>query len=387
MSRRNIDWGKAAARTAAALLLTVLLFAGAALQPAMAAEAGAAAASETGSTAGAGTAAAVRDGVRLTLQEAVDLALQHNVELLQGEVQVETARIGLEQVRAMSLLEPSPTLLLQTETGLELARRNVALSRQRIAFEVESAYYDVLRLQNVLLVLDDALKMTARQLDVAESRRRTGVATDNDVLKARTSLMQLEADRAEAADGLALLFVRLRQMLGLSPGTPVELVDDVVTEQPLTMSLEEALAEASEQRIELAQVRLAVELAERELDLATNDYTPELTRLQAELELQKAKLQLRQAEDGIALDVHNAYNSVHNARRRLEVAEQKLLEMEENVRIVQALFDARMATDVELLQGQAGLTEARTAVVNAVFDYNAARAAFFQAIAREFERR
>lgn len=325
--------------------------------------------------------------LELSLQRAVDMALQSNVALLMDQISVDKARVGLEQVRALSLLEPSPTLLLQTEAGLELAKRNLALSAQSIAFDVEAAYYDVLRLQNVLLVLDDALKMTERQLDVAESRRRTGVATENDVLQARTALMQLEADRAEAADGLELLFVRLRQMLGLKPGTSLVLQEDVITHEPVSLSLDAALAEAMEQRIELAQVRLAVELAERELELSTNDYTPELTRLQAEFELEEARLTLRQAEEGIALDVHNAYNDMHNAHRRLAVAEQRLLEMEENVRIVEALFAARMATDVELLQGQAGLTEARTGVVNAVFDYNAARATFFQAIAREFERR
>lgn len=325
--------------------------------------------------------------LRLSLGDAVKWALDSNVTLLLDAAAVDAARTGLEQVRALSLIEPSPTLLLQTEAGLELAKRNLALSEQRVAFEVEAAYYDVLRLHNVLHVLDDALKMAERQLEVAQSRHRTGVATENDVLKARTALMQLEADRADAADGLSLLWVRLRQMLGVSPGTPLQLDEAVITHEPVAITLDEALSEAVAQRIELAQVKLAVELAERELELADNDYTPELTRVQAELELEQARLRRRQAEDGIALDVHNAYNEMRGAYRRLALAEQRLLEMEEDVRIIRALFDARMATDVELLQGQTGLTEARTATVNAVFDYNAARATFFQAIAREFERR
>lgn len=176
-------------------------------------------------------------------------------------------------------------------------------------------------------------------------------------------------------------------MLGIAPDTPLQLDPTVITHEPVSITLAAAQEEALTQRIELAQVRLAVEVAERELQLATNDYTPELTRLQAAVELEQARLRLRQAEDGIVLDVHNAFNGMRAAHRLLAVAEQRLVEMEENGRIIQALFDARMATDVEVLQGQAGLTEARTAVVNAVFDYNAARAAFFQAIAREFERR
>ena len=67
---------------------------------------------------------------------------------------------------------------------------------------------------------------------------------------------------------------------------------------------------------------------------------------------------------------------MQDAHRRLAVAQQRLAEMEENWRVVQALFDARMATDLEILQGQTGLAEARMAAVNAVFDYNEAQPVF-----------
>lgn len=332
-------------------------------------------------------AAAGDDVLSLDLRTAIELAHEANVELLLAEQELARARLGLEQVRAMSLIEPSPTLLLQAEAGVELAERSLSLTKQRLAFDVEEAYYNVLRLQNVLLVLEDAEQMATRQLEVAESRRRTGVATDIDVLRARTSLMQTQADKAQAEDNLSLVSVQFRQILGLAPDTAFVLDDAVVTHDPVTMTLAEALAEALAHRIELAQVRLGIDVAQRELELATNDYTPELTRVQAELDLEQAKLRMRQAQDGITLDVHNAYNTLQDAHRRLTVAEQRLAEMEENWRIVQALFDARMATDVEILQGQTGLAEARMSTVNAVFDYNVARATFFQAIARELEQR
>lgn len=327
------------------------------------------------------------DVMHLDLQTAVELAYENNVELLLAEQEVASARLGLEQVRALSLIEPSPTLLLQAEAGVELAQRSLSLTKQRIAFDVEEAYYNVLRLQNVLQVLDEAEQMAARQLEVAESRRQTGVATDIDVLRARTALMETQAEKANAEDNLALVSVQFRQIVGLARETAFVLDEAVVTHDAVNMTLSEALTEALNNRIELAQVQLGIDVAERELELATNDYTPELTRIQAELDLEQAKLRMRQARDGITLDVHNAFNTLQDAHRRLSVAEQRLAEMEENWRIVQALFDARMATDVEILQGQTGLAEARMSAVNAVFDYNVARAKFFQAIARELEQR
>lgn len=335
----------------------------------------------------AGDAAAEDQVLYLDLRTAVELAHANNVELKLAELELEKARLGLEQVRALSLIEPSPTLQLQAEAGVTLAERSLSLTKQRIAFDVEEAYYNVLRLQNVLAVLDEAEQMARRQLEVAESRRSAGVATDIDVLKAGTALLQTQADKAQAEDSLVLVLARFRQILGLEADVDIVLDETVVTRELVDMTLEQAVAEALSNRLELTQVRIGVEVAEKELALATNDYTPELTRLQAELELQQARLRARQARDGIALDVQNAYNNMQDAYRRLAVAQQRLAEMEEQWRVVQALFDARMATDVELLQGQTGLAEARTSAVNAVFDYNIARAKFFQAIARELDDR
>lgn len=321
--------------------------------------------------------------VRLDLEQAVELALANNAELALARHDVEAARVGLAQAQAMGLVSPSPTLLLQAEAGLALAERSLALAEQRVAFAVESAYYDVLRLRNLLAVMDDALEAARRQLAVAESRQRTGVATRVDVLRAQTQVMQTEADRAQLADNLALVMERFRQTVGLGPGVAVELDETVVTHDPVAITLEEALQEGLANRLELAQVRLGVEVAEKELELATNDYTPELTRVQAAIRLGQARRQLEQAEQGIALDIQRAYNNLQDKHRRIAVAEQRLLEMEENWRVVQALYEARMATDLEVLQAQTGLTEARSAVIHAVFDYNVARADFFQAIARE----
>ncbi|MBO8140697.1 MAG: TolC family protein [Firmicutes bacterium] len=325
--------------------------------------------------------------VNLDLHRAVELALEHNVQLALARREVEAAETALAQARASALISPSPATLLQAEAGLRLAQRSLALTEQNVAYEVESAYYDVLRLENLLAVLDDSLEASRRQLEVAKSRRDAGVATDVDVLRAQTSLLELEANRAQVLDNLALATARLLQVIGLPAGTEVVLDGNVVTGEAVELSLQEALAEGLENRLELAQARIGVEVAEKELELSTNDYTPELNRAQAAIKLEQAKLQLVQAEQGITLDIMRAYNEMQDAYRRLDVSRQRLAEMEENWRVVQALFEAGMATDLEVLEAQTGLTDARTGAVNAVFDYNVARAEFFQAIAREMNDR
>lgn len=319
--------------------------------------------------------------ISLKLESAVELAVEQNVELALTKAEVEAARVNLEQVRAQSLVKPSPTMLRQAETALDIAQRNLALAEQDLVLQVEEAYYDVLRLKNLLTVLDEARSSAKRQLEVSVNRRNAGVATEIDVLRAQNSLAKIEVDRSQALDNLNLTLLKLKQTLALPATAKLSLDETVVTSEPVAMSLEEATKEGLANRVEMAQGRVAIEVARKEVELSTNDYTPELTLAKAKVEAEKASLRLHQIQNGIALDVQSKYNRVQDTYRRLNLTQQQLIEAQENLRVVNAMFEVGAATDLEVLGAQTKLTEARTAAVNAVYDYNVARAEFFKSIA------
>lgn len=328
--------------------------------------------------AGAGAAGSVE----LDLDAAIRLGLEHDVSYRLAQLDVELAKVSLEQARAGNLMQPSPSLLYQAQVGLELAERSQTLAERSLVLQIEQEYYTLLRLENILAVLDEAIRLGERQLAVAQSRLAGGAATQLDVMRAETTLAQHRVERAQVQGNLQLAQSKFRQSLGLS--SDVEFVlDATVVEKALPeLALRDALTEGLANRIELAQAAAGVAIAEKELSLATNDYTPTLTRKAAEVKLAQAEQVLRQAEQGIALDIQNAYHGMHDAFRRMQLAEMELAQAEEAYRVTQALFDAGMATDVEILQAQTGLMQARSGQVNAIFDFNIARTQFFHAIGR-----
>lgn len=331
--------------------------------------------------AGFGVQAAESDGVKkLNLDEVIALALENHAGFLKSRTDVRASEIQLEQAEAANLIQPSPIVLFQAEVGLELARRGLDINQHELLLEVEKDYYNILRLRNLLQVMDDAIRLAERQAEVAQSRFDSGEATRLDVIRAKSALVSHQADRDQLRDGLSLAQNKLLYTLGLPRGTELILDQTVVTEELPTISLDAALAEGLANRVELVQAQAGVDIAEKELALASNDYTPPLTRRAAEVKVEGAHLQLRQAKEGISLDVENAYNEMQNAYRRLAVTELALEEALENHRVVQALFDVGMATDVEILQVQTGLAQANSERVHAIFDFNIARATFFRAI-------
>lgn len=325
--------------------------------------------------------------VHLDLDAAIRLGLENDPAVRLAEVDLKLAAVGLEQAEAGHLIQPSPTLLYQARVGVDLAARSLTLARRQAALQMEEDYYNVLRLESLLAVLDEAIRLSERQLAVAESRQRSGAATALDVIRAEAALARNRMDRDQLTDNLQLAANKLLRTLGLAPGTPLVLDDALVTQSLPQIDLASAFEESRQSRVELAQASAGVGIAETELELVTNDYTPPLTRRQAEIELERARYRLQQAEMGIALDVENAFHQMHQAARRLEVSALELLEAGENHRVVNALFDAGMATDVEILQVQTGLTQARGARVEAVYDFNVARAKFFNALGRDLGQR
>src|SRR5690606_31397928 len=147
-----------------------------------------------------------------------------------------------------------------------------------LVLQVAQDYYTLLRLENILGVLDEAIRLGERQLAVAESRFAAGAATRLDVMTAETTLEGHRADRAQAAANKLLAETKFKQSLGL--GSEVRLaLDDAVIQQSLPdISLEQALEIGLANRIELIQAAAGVSIAEKELELATNDYTPPLNR-------------------------------------------------------------------------------------------------------------
>ena len=114
------------------------------------------------------------DALFLDLRTAVELARQANVELLLAQQELERARLGLRQVRAMSLIEPSPALLLQAEAGVTLAERSARLNRSDWRLTRRKRTTTCCGCKTWWPCWSDVAQMAARQLEVAETADRRG---------------------------------------------------------------------------------------------------------------------------------------------------------------------------------------------------------------------
>ena len=84
-------------------------------------------------------------------------------------------------------------------------------------------------------------------------------------------------------------------------------------------------------------------------------------------------LDLKEATRAIYLQAKQAWYSFTQAENRVQLSEKELEAAEENYRIVKTRFDGGLEIPNSLLRAQIGLTSAQHAAVAAIFEHNLAR--------------
>jgi outer membrane protein TolC len=95
---------------------------------------------------------------------------------------------------------------------------------------------------------------------------------------------------------------------------------------------------------------------------------------------EKAQLELDDVTRQIELEVRSAYSTLIEAQQVLESQKKVQEQAEEAVRLARARSEAGTGTQLDLLNAQTSLTEARTTQVVALRDYVIAQARFEKAI-------
>jgi outer membrane protein TolC len=219
----------------------------------------------------------------------------------------------------------------------------------------------------------------------------------------------------------------LLNTMGIDPTTPIELQEEVKAPQEPSLSLDDCVKKALENRKEIAVLKLGIEIAEENLRLTKRENYPDLTlgfsynwqhpttsfspreftwnivlslsatpfdsglnrakQKNIESTIETLKANLSQLEDGIKLEVKNAYTNLENAKAKLDVATKTLEQAREAYRLAEVRYQAGVSTQVELLDTQAALTQAEVNYVNALFDFHIAKINLDKAIGEITEAR
>jgi outer membrane protein TolC len=305
--------------------------------------------------------------------------------------------------------------------GVELAGLREELAREQVATVTALAYLEALRAERGVAAAEANVELARALLQLAEDQHKAGVATGVDVTRAETRLAEEQLRLAQAQTAAEQARLNLKRIIGVPLEASFVLTDQLrFVREPLP-SLDEALAQAAQNRREilLAEGQVRLSALERQAasaeqlpsvafvgDYGTSGITPTDTALptrrvaiqlnvpifnggltrgrvaaaasrqrQAELELDSIR---RQVEE----DVRLAFANLRTAEAQVRAADESVRLAERELEMARDRFQAGVGDNLEVVNAQTALANAREAQITALAVYNAARLNLASALGR-----
>jgi outer membrane protein TolC len=311
-------------------------------------------------------------------------------------------------------------------------RREAALLELRtvidnVLFGVRSRFYGVLLARKKIEVAEQSLNLLDEQLKTVRDRFEAGALSKFDLLRAEVAVANGRPPLIRARNGFRIAIEELRQILGFTNRNPgsVAKVPEFLGElayEPTEIELVSALESARANRAEIQQLFKLEQAAAETFESARGGYWPSLAAVggyvvkkssadndlnntrdgwdvgvqgrwaifdgratagrvaQARSGLAQSKLLTAEQQLAIDVEVRRAHSALQEAIELVAASKAVAGQAEESVRLAKARFESGTATQLDVLQAQVALTEARTNEVEALYNHTIALASLRKAM-------
>lgn len=162
------------------------------------------------------------------------------------------------------------------EEDTNVARAQLATVELGVIEQVKRSYYELYFIQKATRITEDNRKLLLDFVRIADSKYRTGKASQQDVLRAQVEVSNLDSQLIRLRQQIDSAQAKLARLLHVSPDTPVRALEQAPRQQipqDLKRLYEQAIAQQPELHAQLA----AVQRDRHKVELARLEFFPDLT--------------------------------------------------------------------------------------------------------------
>ncbi len=277
---------------------------------------------------------------------------------------------------------------------------------QNVILLIEQNYYQFVAAKALLAAQETTRGEAEKNLDAAAARRRAGVATLADTLQAKTVLSRIQLDIVTTQG----LIQTLKGVLANSLGMPANAEYDIAADLPETFplsdaagSIERRIAEALARRPDLAAARALALKAAAHIETVRAQGLPTITfngsfgrvyystpaqssslsaavvldiplfrgwtvayqALQAEMDAETMRAQVKKTELDVGLQVWSSYFGVQTAAQRIRTAQDLLNLAQQSYDVALGSYKEGVNSILDLLAAQSALENGRVQLIQA----------------------
>ena len=305
--------------------------------------------------------------------------------------------------------------------GVRVAEMEEDLAREQVATATGLAYLESMRADRAVLAAQANVALAQALLKLAQDQRDAGIATGVDVTRAETRLAQerVRLSRAQTDSEAGLL--QLQRIVGLTLGSSLTLTDPLHFVIETLPAIETAVAQAEDTRAEVRVARAQVAESDYQKKAVRAEQLPSLEflgdygvsgitpvtsalptrryaiqlnvpifnggltrgRIQvASSRETQAELQLASIRGQVEEDVRLAFSSLRTTAETVRAADLAVTLAERELEMARDRFRAGVGDNIEVVNAQTALANARLDQISALADYNGARLNLAAALGR-----
>ena len=315
------------------------------------------------------------------------------------------------------------------EYNIQASEEDLKKDAQQLIVDIESAYWSYYGAMEFKKSVEENIKQVKGHLTDIQNFFESGLATNNEVMKVKLQLSNLELTRLDAENAVDLSLINLNNTMNIPVSTNIELSSkpEIKNEEPVDLT--SAVEKANTSRPELKAMSLRIKSGEAGVKIAESGWWPQINIFgdyiynrpnqrispmqdkfagtwdlgltigwdiwnwnitkhqvnEAEATLEQTILGLGQMKDGITMEVSGAYMTFKKAKQKIHVTDETILQAEENYRVTKEKFDGGVAINSELLDAESSLLVSKISQISAIVDYQIAKSKFEKAIGMKNE--
>ena len=273
-------------------------------------------------------------------------------------------------------------------------------------YSLREAYYAVLLAKQRKLVYEQSVEQYQEQLKRAKGYYEVGTRPKIDVTTAEVNLNNAKLNLIQTENLLKKSYHILYNVMGIDKDNPNFDIQMNYTLPEFTLTEEDAVKTAMQNRQDLLSYKLKLENARQNIKLSKTGYAPSINATgsygwsgddfplydrwsvgagisvplfsgfstynkvkEAQNNMLSAYYNLTGAEQDILLEIKKSYLNVQDSKSKIPVAEISRTQAEENYNLAVGRYKVGVGNYIEVKDAETTLSDAKLSYINAVFDY------------------
>lgn len=304
----------------------------------------------------------------------------------------------------------------QAKFNADAANLGVVKAEQQTQLDATTGYFSILQTRNMVQVNQETVDNMVSHLKNVQAQYNVGTVAQGDVLQSDVALANAQQNLTIAQNANAVAEAGFNNTVG-QPLATKSSYQDKFTYVPYSMTLDDSIKLALKNRPEVGQSQDSIAAAKAGVTVADSGLLPTvnisggtgrsgsdfpgnqnwsvgvtanwnlfdsgLTKAQiaeAKTAVATAAIQDKQTRDGIELEVRTDYLSMKEAEQRIQTSAVAVNQAADSLKIAEAKYSAGVGTNIDVIDAQLALTQAKTNATQALYDFNVDKAQLTKAV-------